>query len=170
VTAHCLVEDKEIADDVQWWLFLIIVHEHFKAIGEAMPALQGRALLVEGQIEKLEQLRDQIAEIHCITHRSAIDGDSRHNTECDEFSLSDDVADETITYRGSALATVAVCGPWLARLQDTWEGVSKHGLDAWDLHETIVDVEDEVLSWKEAAAAMAKDVAVLGLTTLQGLT
>jgi hypothetical protein len=26
VTAHCLVEDKEIADDVEWWLVLIIVH------------------------------------------------------------------------------------------------------------------------------------------------
>jgi hypothetical protein len=76
---------------------LIIVHELFKAIGEAMRALQGRALLVEGQLKKLEQLRYQIAEMHCITHRSAIDGDSRHSTECNEFSLSDDVEDETIT-------------------------------------------------------------------------
>jgi hypothetical protein len=29
VTAHCLVEDKKIADDVELWLVLIIVHEHF---------------------------------------------------------------------------------------------------------------------------------------------
>jgi hypothetical protein len=43
-------------------------------------------------------------------------------------------------------------------------------LDAWDLHETIVDVEDEGLSWKVAAAAVAKDVAVLGLTTVHVLT
>jgi hypothetical protein len=34
------------ADDAEWWLVLIIVHEHFKAIGGAMRALQGRALLV----------------------------------------------------------------------------------------------------------------------------
>jgi hypothetical protein len=42
-------------------------------------------------------------------------------------------------------------------------------LDAWDLHETIVDVEDECLSWKVAAVAVAKYVAVLGLTTAHGL-
>jgi type IV secretory pathway TrbD component len=143
VTAHCLVEDKEIADDVEWWLVLIIVHEHFKAIGGAMRALQGRELLVEGQLEKLEQLRGQLAEMHCITRRSGLDADSHANSECDEASLSDDVEGERITYQGSALTTVAACGPWQARLQDIWDGVSKHGLDAWDLHETIVDVEDE---------------------------
>jgi hypothetical protein len=48
-----------------------------------------------------------------------------------------------MTYQGTALAMVAACGPWHARLQDIWDGVSNHGLDAWDLHETIVDVEDE---------------------------
>jgi hypothetical protein len=36
VTAHCLMEDKEIADYVERWLVLIIVHEHFKVIGGAM--------------------------------------------------------------------------------------------------------------------------------------
>jgi hypothetical protein len=33
-----------------------------------------------------------------------------------------------------------------------------------------VDVEDEGSSWTAAAGAVAKDVAVLGLTTVQGLT
>jgi hypothetical protein len=42
-------------------------------------------------------------------------------------------------------------------------------LDAWDLHETIVDV-GRVFSWKVAAVAVAKDVAVLGLTTVHVLT
>jgi hypothetical protein len=134
-----------------------------------MRVLQGRAMLVEGQLEKLEKLRDKIAEMHCITHRSGIDNDSRPYTECDEFLLSDDVKDETITYQGSAMKTVAFCGPWNARIQDIWDGVSKHGLDAWDLHDTIVDVEDDGSLWKEAAAAVAKDVVVLGLTTVQGL-
>jgi hypothetical protein len=67
LTAHCLVEDKEIADDVEWWLVLIIVHEHFNAIFGAERALQGRALLVEGQLEILEHLRDQLAVMHCNT-------------------------------------------------------------------------------------------------------
>jgi hypothetical protein len=75
LTAHFLVEDKGIADNVEWWLVLIIVHEHFKAIGGAMRALQGRALLVEGQLEKLEQLRDQIAAIHYNARRSGLDAD-----------------------------------------------------------------------------------------------
>jgi hypothetical protein len=169
VIAHCLGKDKEIADDVEWWLVLIIVHEHFKAIGGAMRALQGKALLVEGQLEKLEQLRGQIAEMHCITRRSG-HTDSRASSKCDELPLSDDLNGEKITYQGSGLATVVACGPWQARLQDIWNGVSKHGLDAWDLHETIVDTEDEESSWKAAAAAVTKDVAVLGLTTVQGLS
>jgi hypothetical protein len=79
LTAHCLVEDKEIADDVEWCLVLFIVHEHFKAIGAAMRALQGRALLVEGQLEMLEQLRNEIAEMHCVTRRSGLDVDSCAN-------------------------------------------------------------------------------------------
>jgi hypothetical protein len=118
----------------------------------------------------LEQLRDQIAEMHCVTRRSGLDADSRANSKCDESSLSDDLEGEAITYQGTVLAMVAACGPWQARLQDIWDGISKHGVDAWDLHETIVDAEDERSSWAVAAAAVAKDVAVLGLTTVQGLT
>jgi hypothetical protein len=75
---------------------LIIVHEHFKAIGGAIRALKGRALLVEGQLEMLEQLRDQIAEMHCVTRRSVLDADSCANNECDEFPLSDDLEGEKI--------------------------------------------------------------------------
>jgi hypothetical protein len=55
--------------------------------------------------------------MHCITRRSGLDADSRINSECDESSLSDDLEGETIT-QGFALATVATCGPWQARLQD----------------------------------------------------
>jgi hypothetical protein len=40
-----------------------------------MRALQGSALLLEGKLEILEQLRDQIAEIHCVTRRSGLDAD-----------------------------------------------------------------------------------------------
>jgi hypothetical protein len=170
VTAQCLLEDKEISDEVEWWLVLIIGHEHFKVIGGAMRSLQGRALLVEGKIEKVEQLRGQIAEMHCITRRSGLDADSRVTYECDVSSLSDDLEGETITYQGSALATVTARGPWQARLQDIWDGVSKHGLDAWDLHEKIVDVGDEGPSWIAAAAPVATNIAVLGLATVQGLT
>jgi hypothetical protein len=46
---------------------LVIVHEHFKVIGGAMRSLQRRALLVEGQLEKLERLQGQVAE--CIASR-----------------------------------------------------------------------------------------------------
>jgi hypothetical protein len=170
VTAHSLKEYKEIADDVAWWLVLIVVHERFKAIGGALPGLQGRALLVEGQLEKFEQLRGQIGEMHCITRRSGLDTESRVNSECVESSLSDDLEGETTTYQGSALAKVAACGPWQARPRDIWDGVCKHGLDAWDLHETIVDVADEGSSCTAADSAVAKDVAFLGLTTVQCLT
>jgi hypothetical protein len=83
LTTHCLVEDKGIADDFEWWMVLIIVHEHFKAIKGAMRTLHGRALLVEGQLEMLEQLRDQIAEMHCATRISVLDADSCANYECD---------------------------------------------------------------------------------------
>jgi hypothetical protein len=68
------------------------------------------------------------------------------NYECDEFPLSDDLEGETISYQGTAFENVAACCPWQARLEDIWDGISKHRLDACDLHETIVDVEDEGLS------------------------
>jgi hypothetical protein len=87
LTAHCLIEDKEIADEAEWWLVQIIVLEHLKAIGGAMRALQGSALPVEGQLEKLEQQRGQIAKMQCITRRSGLDADSRVNSECDEWLL-----------------------------------------------------------------------------------
>jgi hypothetical protein len=170
VTAQYLMEEKEISDEFEWWLVLIIGHEHFKVIGGAMRSLQGRALLVEGKLEKVEKLRGQIAEMHCITSRSGLDADSRVSSECDESSLSDNMEGETITYQGSALATVAARCPWQARLQDIWDGVSKHGLDAWDLQEKIVDVGDEGPWWIAAAAPVATNVAVLGFATVQGLT
>jgi hypothetical protein len=78
---------------------LIIVHEQFFASGGAMRALQLRALLVEGQLEMLEQLRDQIAEMNCVTHRSDLDAYSCANYECDEFPLSDDLEGETLSYQ-----------------------------------------------------------------------
>jgi hypothetical protein len=78
----------------------------------------------------LEQLRDQLAEIHCITSRSGLDADSCANYECGESSLSDELEGEMISYNGTALETVAACGPRQARLEEIWDGVSKHGLDA----------------------------------------
>jgi hypothetical protein len=81
--------------------------------------------------------------MHCITRRSGLDADPRVNSECDDSSLLDDLEGETIRYQGPALATVAACGPWQARLLNIWDGVSEHGLEAWDLLETIVDIEDE---------------------------
>jgi hypothetical protein len=56
--------------------------------------------------------------MHCITRQSGLDADSRVNSECDESSLSDNLEGETIASQESALATVAACGPWQARLQD----------------------------------------------------
>jgi hypothetical protein len=106
--------------------------------------------------------------MHCITRQSGLDADSRVNSECYESSLSVDFEGKTIASQGSALATVAASGPWQACCQGIWDGVSTHGLDAWDLHETIVDVEDEGSSWTAAAGAVAKDVSVLGHTTVQG--
>jgi hypothetical protein len=115
-----IVEDKEIADDVEWWLVLIIVLDHFKEIGEAIRVLQGRALMVKGQLEKLEQLRDQIAEMHCIAYRSGIDGYSRPNSKSDEFSLLVDVEDKTTKYQGSALLTVVVAASGTHGSKTSW--------------------------------------------------
>jgi hypothetical protein len=90
---------------------LNIVHEHIEAIGGATRALHGGALLFEGKLELHEQLRDQIAEIHCVTRRSGLDADSCANYEFDEFPLLDDLEGETVSYQGTALETVAACGP-----------------------------------------------------------
>jgi hypothetical protein len=74
----------------------------------------------------LENLRDQIEDMHCISRRSGLDADSCANYECGESSLSNDLEGETISHQGTALETIAACGPWQARLQDIWDGVSKH--------------------------------------------
>jgi hypothetical protein len=55
------------------------------------------------------------------------------------------------------------------RKQGTWNGVCNHRLEAWDLHETIPEVEDKGSSWTVAAAAVEKDAAVLGCIRVQGL-
>jgi hypothetical protein len=42
-------------------------------LAEAMRALQGKTLLVEGQLERLEQLLNEVTNLHTIRKRAEID-------------------------------------------------------------------------------------------------
>jgi hypothetical protein len=68
LTAQCVAEEKEIAD-TEWWLTLIAVHEHYKFAGEAMRGLQGKTLLMERQLERLEQLLNEVTNLHTFRKR-----------------------------------------------------------------------------------------------------
>jgi hypothetical protein len=70
LTAHCVAEENDIAEDTEWWLTLISLHEHFKFVEEA---LQGKSLLVEGQLEQFEQLLKEATNLHAIKKRVGID-------------------------------------------------------------------------------------------------
>jgi hypothetical protein len=117
-----------------------------KLAGEAMRALQGKTLLVEGQLERLEQLLNEVTTLHTIKKRADIDPAA-----------------------GSGLATVASRGCWEVKLSDIWDGCSKYGLDAWELRDTIIDPDDEDCTWIAAAVLVVKDVAVLGLSTAHSI-
>jgi hypothetical protein len=133
-----------------------------KLAGEAMRALQGKTLLVEGQLERLEQLLNEVTTLHTIKKRIV-------PLSADSESDSNGFSDAAIAYSGSGLATVASRGCWEVKLSDIWDGCSKYGLDAWELRDTIIDPDDEDCTWIAAAVLVVKDVAVLGLSTAHSI-
>jgi hypothetical protein len=125
---------------------------------------------VEGQLERLEQLLNEITTLHTIKKR--IDIDPAAGTvplSADSESDSNGFSDAAIAYSGSGLATVASRGCWEVKLSDIWDGCSKYGLDAWELRDAIIDPDDEDCTWIAAAVSVVKDVAVLALSTAHGI-
>jgi hypothetical protein len=141
-----------------------------KLAGEAMRALQGKTLLVEGQLERLEQLLNEVTTRHTIKKRADIDPAAGIvPLSADSESDSNGFSDAAIAYSGSGLATVASRGCWEVKLSDIWDGCSKNGLDMWELRHTIIDPDDEDSTWIAAAVSVVKNVAVLGLSTAHGI-
>lgn len=48
---HYVTKDKEIAEDTQWWIVLILLHEHFRILKVVFALLQHKTLLLESQSE-----------------------------------------------------------------------------------------------------------------------
>jgi hypothetical protein len=66
---------SDLAEAPEWWLTLGILHEHFSLIIEALTAMQGKEYLLELQRERLNQLRNDIARLHCIAYRREDNGE-----------------------------------------------------------------------------------------------
>jgi hypothetical protein len=111
LTAQCVAEEKEIAELTEWWLTLIAVHEHYKFAGEAMRGLQCKTLLMEGQLERLEQLLNEVTNLHTIRKRAEIDSATgTAPLSADSEPDSRGFCDAAIAYTGGGLATVASRG------------------------------------------------------------
>lgn len=70
---------SSLAEAPEWWLTLAVLHEHFKLINFVLADMQGKLCLLERQDLRLEVLRKDIAQLHCIVEDESFD-----DSECGE--------------------------------------------------------------------------------------
>jgi hypothetical protein len=144
----------------EWWLTLCLLHEHFSLIREALTAKQGKYYLLEMQRERLNQLRSDIARLHCIACRREDEGelqDIQDGEHCDPEHTS------KIYTTGNDLETRASLGCFTVKDMDISAKASEYGLDAREAFEEVAENEEERVT-------VAADVAALGLVTVHGIS
>jgi hypothetical protein len=122
--------------------------------------MQGKEYLLEKQRERLNQLRNDIARLHCIAYRGDDNGevqDIQDGEYCDpEHTYKIYTADNGLETRASL-----VC--FTVKYENIIAKASEYGLDAREAIEELAEMEEEKVT-------VAADVAALGLVTVHGIS
>jgi hypothetical protein len=149
----------DLAKTPEWWLTLCILHEHFSLVREALAAMQGKESLLQMQRERLNQLRDDIARLHCISYRRE---DEEEVQDFQDGEYCDPEYRSEVYKTGNVLETRAPLGCFTVKYKDITAKASEYGLDAREAIRELAEIEEENV-------AVAADAAALGFVTVHGI-